>query len=110
MADHPDRADRDRLRRALAVNSEPKYTANARVIFDPERLKIIDLDNVTITPDTTTTGLQNQIEILRSAVLMERVVDILRLQDTPEFNDDIRPGPPPLWSGRSILPRVWRIG
>ena len=80
----------------IAVNSEPKYTANARVIFDPERLKIIDLDNVTITPDTTTTGLQNQIEILRSAVLMERVVDILRLQDTPEFNDDLRPGPPPL--------------
>ena len=80
----------------LAVNSEPKYTANARVIFDPERLKIIDLDNVTITPDSSTTGLQNQIEILRSAVLMERVADILRLQDTPEFNDDLRSGPPPL--------------
>jgi capsular exopolysaccharide synthesis family protein len=80
----------------LAVNSEPQYTANARVIFDPERLKIIDLDNVTITPDTSTTGLQNQIEILRSAVLMERVADILRLQDTPEFNEDLRSGPSPL--------------
>ena len=81
----------------VAMNTVPRFTANARVIFDPERLKIIDLDNVVVAADTSTTGMQNQVEILRSSVLLQRVVDILRLKDTPEFNPDLRLGPAPLF-------------
>ncbi len=77
----------------VMLSLEPRYTANARVIFDPERLRIIDLDNVIVSPDTTTTGLQNQIEILRSANLLERVIDSLRLETAPEFNPSLRTAP-----------------
>ncbi len=80
----------------LALGMESRYTASARVIFDPERLRIIDLDNVVVSPDVSTTGLRNQVEILRSAVLLERVVETLRLESTPEFNPDMRTGPTPL--------------
>ncbi len=76
----------------LAIGMESRYTASARVIFDPERLRIIDLDNVVVSPDVSTTGLQNQIEILRSAVLLERVIETLRLESTAEFNPDLRSG------------------
>lgn len=76
----------------LALSMESRYVASARVIFDPERLRIIDLDNVVVSPDVSTTGLQNQIEILRSAVLLERVIDTLRLESTAEFNPDLRTG------------------
>lgn len=84
----------------LALSMESRYTASARVIFDPERLRIIDLDNVVVSPDVSTTGLQNQIEILRSAVLLERVIETLRLESTEEFNPDLRSG------DVSILERV----
>jgi polysaccharide biosynthesis transport protein len=78
---------------AVILNLDPRYTANARVIFDPERLRIIDLDNVIVSPDMSTTGLQNQIEILRSANLLERVIDSLRLETAPEFNPSLRTTP-----------------
>jgi capsular exopolysaccharide synthesis family protein len=77
----------------VMLNLDPRYTASARVIFDPERLRIIDLDNVIVSPDTTTTGLQNQIEILRSSTLLERVIDSLRLETAPEFNPSLRTTP-----------------
>lgn len=78
----------------VVQNLAPTYSATARVIFDPERLQIIDLDNVIARPDISTTGLQNQIEILRSATLLERVVDTLRLDRTQEFNPALRTDPP----------------
>jgi polysaccharide biosynthesis transport protein len=80
----------------FALNMQNSYTASARVIFDPERLRIIDLDNVVVSPDISTTGLQNQVEILRSATLLERVIDVVRLESTPEFNPALRTGPDPM--------------
>ena len=71
-----------------ASQMQPRYTAFARVIFDPERMRIIDLESVIAARDTPTTGLQNQVEILRSFILLERVVDILRLEESPEFAPD----------------------
>ena len=75
-----------------ASQMQPRYTAFARVIFDPERMRIIDLESVIAARDITETGLQNQVEILRSFILLERVVDILRLEESPEFSpDEIQP-------------------
>ncbi len=74
-----------------ASQMQPRYTAFARVIFDPERMRIIDLESVIAARDITETGLQNQVEILRSFILLERVVDILRLEESPEFSPDEDP-------------------
>jgi capsular exopolysaccharide synthesis family protein len=94
----------------LALNMESRYTASARVIFDPERLRIIDLDNVVVSPDVSTTGLQNQVEILRSAVLLERVIETLRLESTPEFNPALRNDPLTLFErGVARLPLPERV-
>ncbi len=79
---------------ALVQTLAPTYTATSRVIFDPERIQIIDLDSVIASPDISSTGLQNQVEILRSATLLARVVDSLRLTQTPEFNPALRTDPP----------------
>jgi polysaccharide biosynthesis transport protein len=79
-----------------AASVDKRYTASARVLFEPERVRIIDLDSVVVSPDQTTTGLQNQVEILRSATLLERVADILRLNKSPEFNPALVPLPPTL--------------
>ncbi len=73
-----------------------RYTASARVLFEPERVRIIDLDSVIVSPDQTTIGLQNQVEILRSAILLDRVADILRLNKSPEFNPALVASPPTL--------------
>lgn len=70
----------------VADGIEQRYSASARVLFEPERLQIIDYDNVLIRADPTGAGLQNQIEILRSVELMERVVERLELTALPEFN------------------------
>jgi polysaccharide biosynthesis transport protein len=80
----------------VASGQRNSYTALARVIFEPERLRIIDLDSVVVTPDVTATGMRNQIEILRSELLLERVVDTLRLERAPEFNPALRNAPPGL--------------
>ncbi len=80
----------------VATSQRNSYTATARVIFEPERLRIIDLDSVVVTPDVSATGMRNQIEILRSALLLERVIDTLRLERSPEFNPDLRNDPPAL--------------
>lgn len=78
----------------VAFNSDDRFTASARVLFEPERVQIIDLDSVVVRADQTTIGLQNQVEILRSATLLERVIEILRLNKTPEFNPTLISLPP----------------
>jgi polysaccharide biosynthesis transport protein len=80
----------------VATSQQNTYTATARVIFEPERLRIIDVDSLVVTPDVSAIGMRNQIEILRSALLHERVIDTLRLERSPEFNRELRNDPPAL--------------
>ncbi len=74
-----------------ALNVDERFTASARVLFEPERVRIIDLDSVIASADQ---GLQNQVEILRSATLLDRVLEMLRLNKSPEFNPKLVPSPP----------------
>lgn len=70
----------------FAAGIEQRYSTSARVLFEPERLQIIDDENVLVRTDPTNAGLQNQIEILRSAELMGRVAERLELTSRAEFN------------------------
>jgi len=99
---------------ALVVLQLPhRYLASARVLFEPERLQIIDLNQVLVSRDAPGDGMQNQIEILRSAILLDRVADALALERRPEFNAAERIGPPPpieRFVDRIGVPQALRAG
>lgn len=53
----------------------PTYTAYARVLFNPARADVIEMQDVMSHPDGSGEGLQNEIEVLRSTSLLSRVVE-----------------------------------
>lgn len=67
------------------VNEQPRYTAATRVLFDPERVQIVDIQDVVAEQDAAGSGLGNQIEILTSSVLLQSVVDDLDLTRHPVY-------------------------
>jgi polysaccharide biosynthesis transport protein len=75
----------------LAVSQyEPVYRASAKVMFNLERTNIVDVEDLVVSAGVNENTLQNQIEILRSNALLERVVAKLSLERDPEFNPLIR--------------------
>ncbi len=65
----------------------PMYRATATVIFDQQRTNIVNVEDVVANRDYERgADLQNQIEVLRSTSLIERVIDTLNLAENPEFN------------------------
>lgn len=63
---------------------EPTYKASAKVMFDPQLREIAAGDNVSRVGGED--GLQNEIQVLRSTALLNRVVEELELYTYPEFN------------------------
>jgi capsular exopolysaccharide synthesis family protein len=77
-------------------NTQPRYSAAATVIFEPERLNIVEMTNVVDEQGGSQGSLQNQVEILRSSSLLGSVAETLALDQTPEFNPTLRVEAPPL--------------
>lgn len=73
-----------------ASQYEPVYRATAKVMFNLERANIVDVEDLVVSTGVNENTLQNQIEILRSSGLLERVVTQLSLGNDPEFNPLIR--------------------
>lgn len=71
----------------LAQRQVPVYRATASILFEPERLQIIEIADLLAETDSRS-NLANQIEILTSTTLLERVVDTLGFASVPT------PGPP----------------
>lgn len=77
---------------ALIVSRLPeRYTATARVMFAAEKPNVIDLKDILTDPEFSKDTLQNEIEVLRSTSLLDRVVADLDLRADPEFNPTLRP-------------------
>jgi polysaccharide biosynthesis transport protein len=84
---------------ALLVTTEydPVYRATAKVMFTLERANIMNIEALVVSTGVNENTIQNQIQILQSKALMERVVDRLDLTSDPEFNPFLRePSPPGL--------------
>lgn len=64
---------------------EPTYKASAKVMFDPQLREIAAGDRVS-SAGAGEDGLQNEIQVLRSTALLNRVVEELELHLYPEFN------------------------
>ena len=69
---------------------EQRYKATAKVMFDLQKTNVVNLQEVLVDQEFSKDTLQNQIEILRSTNLIERVVDELELDRMPEFNPTLR--------------------
>lgn len=74
-----------------AKSATPRYTASATLKLDVYQPGIADIESVVsgITGDTR--EVRSQLQILRSRLLLGRVVDALSLQNDPEFNPRLRP-------------------
>jgi polysaccharide biosynthesis transport protein len=77
----------------MASNMAPTYTASARVLINPYRLNIVDMQQVL---DGSRNSMQDQVEIIRSTELLERMADHLELEATAEFNPALRDVTPSL--------------
>ena len=84
--------------------AEPRYTAGTQILMTPRGNNIVELspDQVPVSADSQ--FVDNQVEVLKSATLMGRVIDKMKLGEDPRFNAD-------LVEGRSLLswldPRTW---
>lgn len=75
----------------LAVSqTQPSFTATAKVMFQPPQMNIVDLQEVLAAPELGRDGLNTQIEVLRSTRLIERVAMRLGLESDPAFNPALR--------------------
>lgn len=64
-----------------ASQQEPIFGATATLLFEPERLQIVELADVLADQDTSA-ALANQLQIINSTSLLERVIDRLADHET----------------------------
>lgn len=75
---------------------EPTYRASARVMFDIQQANVINLQEVLVDQQFDSSRLEDQIQVLRSTTLIERVIDELNLDRNPAFNPTLRVPEPTL--------------
>ncbi|HLG45003.1 MAG TPA: polysaccharide biosynthesis tyrosine autokinase [Reyranella sp.] len=85
----------------------PQYRASALVMLDTRKAKVTNTTDVLTGTPVDITAVQTEIEVLRSASLLGRVVDRLRLDLDPEYGN----APPSvislaLGTGRAFVERV----
>lgn len=92
---------------AIALSTPKKYEATTDVIVDPRDLKLTDRDltqNV-VASDATLAIVENQVRILTSGTVLNKVVTDLNLTNDPEFNGQGSGGFGLMSTLRSILSR-----
>jgi uncharacterized protein involved in exopolysaccharide biosynthesis len=73
---------------AIALSMPKKYEATAELIVDPRDLKLTDRDltQSVVASDATLAIVENQVRVLTSGTVLNKVVDKLNLVNDPEFN------------------------
>lgn len=73
---------------AVALSTPKKYEAAAEILFDPRDLRLVDRDLTQggLPSDATLALVENQVRIITSGSVLNKVVDKLNLADDPEFN------------------------
>jgi uncharacterized protein involved in exopolysaccharide biosynthesis len=93
---------------AIALSTPKKYEAYAEMLVDPRDLALIDRELTTsgLPSDATLAIVENQVRVLTSGTVLNRVVDELNLTSDPEFNGSAGSGLMGLVSNwRSLLSR-----
>ncbi|RWF57351.1 MAG: succinoglycan biosynthesis protein exop [Mesorhizobium sp.] len=92
---------------AIALSTPKKYEATAELIVDPRDLKLTDRDltQSVVASDATLAIVENQVRVLTSGTVLNKVVDKLYLVNDPEFNGQRSDGLGVMTLIRSILSR-----
>ncbi|WP_419697119.1 GNVR domain-containing protein [Mesorhizobium muleiense] len=92
---------------AIALSTPKKYGATAELIVDPRDLKLTDRDltQSVVASDATLAIVENQVRVLTSGTVLNKVVDKLNLVNDPEFNGQGSDGLGMMAVIRSILSR-----
>nr|WP_258123779.1 GumC family protein [Mesorhizobium onobrychidis] len=92
---------------AIALSTPKKYEATAELIVDPRDLKLTDRDltQSVVASDATLAIVENQVRVLTSGTVLNKVVDKLNLVSDPEFNGQGSDGLGVMTLIRSILSR-----
>lgn len=72
----------------------PRYTAQATVALERGAEHVIKVDQVAPQVDPDSGSVDTEVEILKSPILIGKVVDELKLTRYPEFNPSLREGEP----------------
>lgn len=75
---------------AIALSTPKKYEAFSELLVDPRDLKVSDRDltQTGLTSDALVSLVENQVRVLTSGTVLNKVTDELKLQDDPEFNGE----------------------
>ncbi|MFO1145330.1 MAG: polysaccharide biosynthesis tyrosine autokinase [Rhodospirillales bacterium] len=106
------------LAAAVSQLLTPQYTAVLKLAFDTRGQPVSELEGTAPRPVTDEAGAMdgvlNEIEILKSRELAEKVIDKLNLDELPEFNPALRPAA--WWPStdaaswiRLQLPEAWLV-
>lgn len=87
----------------LTSQQTPVFEATASILIEGEQANVIGFQDVVAGIDTSSAGLENQAEIIRSDQLADRVIEKLRLDRDPEFNRSLAGG------GEGVVDRVRRV-
>ncbi|MFB9984242.1 Wzz/FepE/Etk N-terminal domain-containing protein [Mesorhizobium kowhaii] len=92
---------------AIALSTPKKYEATTELIVDPRDLKLTDRDltQSVVASDATLAIVENQVRVLTSGTVLNKVVDKLNLVNDPEFNGQGSGGLGVMSLIRSILTR-----
>ncbi|TIP24761.1 MAG: succinoglycan biosynthesis protein exop [Mesorhizobium sp.] len=92
---------------AIALSTPKKYEATAELIVDPRDLKLTDRDltQSVVASDATLAIVENQVRVLTSGTVLNKVVDKLNLVNDPEFNGQGSDGLGMMTFIRSMLSR-----
>jgi succinoglycan biosynthesis transport protein ExoP len=73
---------------AIALSTPKKYESTTELTVDPRDLKLTDRDltQSAVVPDATLVNVENQVRLLTSGTVLNKVVKQLNLIDDPEFN------------------------
>lgn len=73
---------------ALALSTPKRYESVAELLVDPRDLKIAnnEITQSSLPSDATLAIVENQVRVMTSGNVLEKVVDRLNLQNDPEFN------------------------
>lgn len=78
----------------VALSTPKKYESVAEMLVDPRDLRLTDREITTagLPSDATLAIVENQVRVLTSGTVLNRVVDELNLTSDPEFNGDAESG------------------
>jgi succinoglycan biosynthesis transport protein ExoP len=74
----------------LVAQMQPRYLATAKVMFNLDSRNVVNIEDLVVSSGVTENTIQNQVEILKSRSLADRVVARLSLEQNAEFNATLR--------------------